>query len=62
MIHRCGHCESELGKVRSLRTDIEYCLQCGATLSDELFEPLEREKAGDENDTGYEDDDPLIDT
>ena len=62
MTHRCRHCESELGKIRSSRTDIEYCLQCGAVLSGELFEPLEGKQTADENDTGSESDDLLIDT
>lgn len=62
MTHRCRHCGSELGKVRSPRTDIEYCLQCGAALSGEQYERLEGEKAADENDTGSEVNDTLIDT
>jgi len=62
MIHRCRNCESKLGKVRSPRTDIEYCLQCGAALSGEQDERVEGEKTGDESDTGYEIDDSLIET
>ena len=62
MTHRCWHCGSELGKVRSPRTDMEYCIQCGAAASDGQFERLEEEKTADENDTGPEVDDSLIDS
>lgn len=62
MIHQCRNCESNLGKVRSSRTEIEYCLQCGAALNGVLFEPLEGKKTADENDYGYDDDDFFIDT
>jgi len=62
MIHLCRHSESKLGRVRSPRTDIEYCLQCGAALSGELFEAFKGEKTTYESDAGSEDDDLLIDT
>ena len=62
MSYQCRHFGSGLGKVRSLRTGIEYCLQCGAALSGEQYERLEGEKTADENDTRSEVDDTLIDT
>ena len=62
MSYQCRHFSSGLGKVRSLRTGIEYCLQCGAALSGEQYERLEGEKMADENDTMSEVDDTLIDT
>lgn len=57
MIHRYENCGSELGKIRSPLTDMEYCLQCGAAVSDGDGEQSEGEKKADENDAGPEVDD-----
>jgi ribosomal protein L37AE/L43A len=62
MTHRCWHCGSELGKVRSSLTGIEYCLQCGAAVSGEQYELLEGEKTATENDIKSEVDDTSVDT
>jgi len=46
MTHRFGNFGSKLGKVRSLGTDIEYCLQRSADLSGEQYERLEEQRSG----------------
>jgi hypothetical protein len=62
MIHRCRHFGSGLSKIRSIRTGIEYCLQCGAAVNGEQYERLKGEKMAGENDTRSEVDDTRIDT
>jgi hypothetical protein len=46
MTHRFWNFGSKLGKVRSLGTDIEYCLQRGADSSGEQYERLEEQGSG----------------